>query len=469
MDDVSSTVGVSRSARVLFAELRKLHIRAGEPSSRETAAAIGGMSHSSVNNAIRGRRVPSWPILSKIVKQLGGDENLFRGLWSAVREEGIEAELLPTPTAAHRPGVSVFVSYASIDERATHGRIGEIVDGIRDQYESLTGEQVGVFLDKSSLSAGDNWRDTIRFELSSSAIFLAFLSPSYIRSVECNNEFWEFYRFLEANSSERLIIPLLFGDRERTAGADPSTSLWNTAKELHIIDVGDLRTAEPGRTVWLEKTEKIAETIDSALRSVQARAAARPQEASTAQDDEDTAPMLLEQMLHFEEIAPEFVVVMEDLKDSLFKVGSQVNGAGPLMRRATTTKRRLSVSRQLAHTIDPIANDVNDQVDRFLQNLQVWDVTVKTVFDHLRRRDESQLLEESVTSTLNAVAYMADTGMQVFGEAEGMHTAIGQGRGLSRELDEPLKKLQSASLRLANSRAIFATWKAGAEEFLNPG
>jgi len=274
---------------------------------------------------------------------------------------------------------------------------------------------------------------------------------------------------ISAYTSERLIIPLLFGDRERTAGADPSTSLWNTAKELHIIDVGDLRTAEPGRTVWLEKTEKIAETIDSALRSVQARAAARPQEASTAQDDEDTAPMLLEQMLHFEEIAPEFVVVMEDLKDSLFKVGSQVNGAGPLMRRATTTKRRLSVSRQLAHTIDPIANDVNDQVDRFLQNLQVWDVTVKTVFDHLRRRDESQLLEESVTSTLNAVAYMADTGMQVFGEAEGMHTAIGQGRGLSRELDEPLKKLQSASLRLANSRAIFATWKAGAEEFLNPG
>lgn len=457
----------TRSGRILFSELQKLHIRAGEPSSREVASAIGGMSHTTVNSAIRGRRIPSWPVLSKIVAQLGGDENFFRGLWAATREEGLPSDPLTSPVAANRPAVSVFISYASIDDRATHGRVKEIVESVSDMYESMTGEKVGIFLDKSSLSAGENWRDSIKYELSSSAVFLAFISPSYVKSVECNNEFWEFYRFLEANSSERLIVPLLFGERDRTMGAASDTELWAVASQLQMEDINVLRVAEPGRTVWLEKTQKIASVIDTALRSVKRRSNVVGNKPEVDSDDDVVAPMLLEQMLQFEQASPSLVATMEDLTDQFYRVGSSVNAASPVMNRATTTKRRLAVSRQLARTLNPIVAEIEPGVDSLMKDLKVWDVTVQAVFDYLRRQDAATPFSESVIETLRSVQQMALTSIDAFSQAEIMHNSIGQGRGLSRELDVPLKKLQSAMLRMADSRAMFAAWRDGAGDFLS--
>ena len=206
---------------------------------------------------------------------------------------------MPSPVGK-RPDVSIFVSYASIDERATHGRIEEIVLSIKDMYASMTGEDVRVFFDKSSLSGGENWQDAVRFGLSSASIFLVFLSPSYIRSAGCNNEFWEFYHFLESNSSERLMIPLLFGDKERIARADPQTGLWPTASQLLVIDVASLRTIEPGQTVWLQKAQEMPEVIDWPLRSVKRRSVYQAHAIGADRSgDEDVAPMLLEEMLQF--------------------------------------------------------------------------------------------------------------------------------------------------------------------------
>jgi hypothetical protein len=465
VDVESSSVTSSRNARILFSELRKLHVLAGEPGSREVATSIGGVSHTTVNNAIRGKTMPSWPVLSKIVKELGGDEALFRGLWAAVREEGVAVESLPSPVGS-RPDVSIFVSYAPIDERATHGRIEEIVLSIKDMYASMTGEDVRVFFDKSSLSAGETWQDAVRFGLSSSSIFLVFLSPSYIRSAACNNEFWELYHFLESNSSERLMIPLLFGDKERIARADPQTGLWSTASQLLVIDVSSLRIIEPSQTVWLQKAQEIAEVIDRALSSVKRRSVHQADAIGADRSgDDDVAPILLEQMLQFEAAAPELMATMEDLTDLLYKVGSQVNASGPLMKRATTTKRKLSVACQLARSIDPIADQVDEEVTTFLRSLKVWDVTVQTVFDFMRR-SSTVLSGESVLPRLRSVYEMATAGIRAFDEAEVMHRAIGQGRGLSYELDAALKKLQSAALRLVDSRAMFTSWRAGASEFI---
>jgi len=101
-----------------------------------------------------------------------------------------------------------------------------------------------------------------------------------------------------------------------------------------------------------------------------------------------------------------------------------------------------------------------------MKDLKVWDVTVQAVFDYLRRQDAVTAQLNSVVGTLQSVHQMAIASIDAFSQAEIMHNSIGQGRGLSRELDIPLKKLQAAMLRLADSRAMFATWRDGANDFL---
>ena len=71
----------SRGRRDLTSALADLHRRAGKPTSRAIASAVASVSHTTVADTIGGRRVPSWPILEKIVVYLGGDTLQFRMLW----------------------------------------------------------------------------------------------------------------------------------------------------------------------------------------------------------------------------------------------------------------------------------------------------------------------------------------------------------------------------------------------------
>lgn len=70
----------------LVGQLQVLHAHAGLPSSRAVAAKTGQVSHTTVAQALNGRRIPSWRTLMSIVQALDGDTEHFRGLWRALDE-----------------------------------------------------------------------------------------------------------------------------------------------------------------------------------------------------------------------------------------------------------------------------------------------------------------------------------------------------------------------------------------------
>ncbi|MFJ9695263.1 hypothetical protein [Kitasatospora sp. NPDC101183] len=79
----------------LTARLRELHLNAGEPSTRRIAArTAGAVSHSTVHQALTGKRLPRWGALELIVEALGGEAEEFRKAWKAARlqESGPEEE-----------------------------------------------------------------------------------------------------------------------------------------------------------------------------------------------------------------------------------------------------------------------------------------------------------------------------------------------------------------------------------------
>jgi hypothetical protein len=66
-------------------ELRDLHLRAGEPSVRAIARATHALSHDTVHRVLTGPTLPRWGPLELVVDALGGEVELFQGLWIAAR------------------------------------------------------------------------------------------------------------------------------------------------------------------------------------------------------------------------------------------------------------------------------------------------------------------------------------------------------------------------------------------------
>jgi hypothetical protein len=154
---------------------------------------------------------------------------------------------------------------------------------------------------------------------------------------------------------------------------------------------------------------------------------------------------------------------MQKLKDLLLSFGNHMNLAAPMMNRATTTKRKISVSRQLAKQIDPISDELMEVAESFRRNMRIWDDTVHAIIFQSRRYSNWIAQSANAQEGIDSIKELANAGIEAFSKLDNLHEIFGQGRGLSAALDDPLRKTQDALLVLADVRGLFVGWRDGLE------
>jgi hypothetical protein len=439
----------SSAEAVFFAALRDLYVRAGEPSSRTMARAIGGVSHTTLHSAIRGTTVPSWPVVAKLVAHLGGDTDRFRELWTDTRPNA-QARRVATG-----PEVSVFVSYARIDDKSTYRRVTQLIDSLADTYQSMTGKTVGVFKDIESIKPGDDWRDRIRLGLSASSIFLAFISPAYLRSANCREELSEFLAFLDANSSARLIIPLIFAAPDRIINEFTGDALWERIGKLQHLDISELRHTDVGSSAWIITVDRIADRIDEVLQTF-------PLEADEPGEPEPELPEgTLNRMAAIEAKMPDMAASFERYSGLMIQLNEVVTAATPSMQQADSFGKKLAVSEKLARELNPIADKMDEEAEHLVGYFN--ELTYLAKFAVAAVRAEPGEVPSEIIDFLKTIRETASTGITTSLVIEEFVRSIGQVIGFSRDLDRPLKKIQSASLKIADLRGVVSGWQEEVE------
>jgi len=89
------------------ATLRELRISAGNPTFREMAGRSGAISHTTLHEATKGNRLPSWATTAEFVKACGADPAAYRERWEkanqVVRAAGAGKRAAAAGAAATRP------------------------------------------------------------------------------------------------------------------------------------------------------------------------------------------------------------------------------------------------------------------------------------------------------------------------------------------------------------------------------
>ncbi|MFB9931042.1 NBR1-Ig-like domain-containing protein [Amycolatopsis halotolerans] len=81
------------AAEVLSAELAALRARAGNPSFRKMADRSGQISHTTLHEAVRGTRFPSWDTTREFVRACDADEQQWRRRWEELKGVPPEPEI----------------------------------------------------------------------------------------------------------------------------------------------------------------------------------------------------------------------------------------------------------------------------------------------------------------------------------------------------------------------------------------
>jgi hypothetical protein len=132
----------------LAAALQDLHLKAGKPSTRKIAEAVGGVSHTTVNEMLRGSRVPAWELVEKVSHFLSGNVDELRTLWMATQKRssarGETHNDLWDPVYLERMVVTSLVSARGTQETRTVERwIRATSDGV-DRYVLTASVRRGV-------------------------------------------------------------------------------------------------------------------------------------------------------------------------------------------------------------------------------------------------------------------------------------------------------------------------------------
>lgn len=105
-----------------------------------------------------------------------------------------------------------FWSYTHEDDERLNGAISSLAQRLGNEYAVSSGDNLNIFLDRQSLDWGDAWRQKIDSALGKAPLFIAIVTPKFVKSAECRRELLTFVSQAESRGFSRLLLPILFID-----------------------------------------------------------------------------------------------------------------------------------------------------------------------------------------------------------------------------------------------------------------
>lgn len=165
--------------------------------------------------------------------------------------------------------ITLFWSYAHSDDKADGGRVLRLAEDISDQYMSITGDEVELFVDRKSLDWGDIWRERIAGALTASTFLVAILSPTYFKRPECRREMLDFHTEAESRGLQKLLLPILYVEVE-DFGEENEDELVALAARSQYAPWTDLRFTDRASEGYRRAVHGLAKRVVELVKAMQA-------------------------------------------------------------------------------------------------------------------------------------------------------------------------------------------------------
>ncbi|MGA9674078.1 MAG: TIR domain-containing protein [Mycobacterium sp.] len=192
------------------------------------------------------------------------------------------------------PGIATataFWSYAHSDDDGTNGKIRRLKEGVDHAFKRYSGDPLASFFDRSGdnrLVWGDEWRSKISSTIWGTTFFIPVISPSYLKSSMCRDEFNEFWEKAEKSDDlQELLLPILW------APVHPATKeenqVWDIVKGRQYLDWTQVRKLGEDSPEYERLVDEMGERLAEAARTVAnvSEGESAAEEDGTDSDDDD--------------------------------------------------------------------------------------------------------------------------------------------------------------------------------------
>ncbi|MBN9109619.1 MAG: TIR domain-containing protein [Pseudonocardia sp.] len=368
-------------------------------------------------------------------------------------------------------GATGFWSYVHADDTTEGGRITRIAEDLAAQYEMITTEPISIFVDRSNIEWGQEWRAVIDSALASIAFFMPVLTPRYFKSRECRREFTEFALRATQLGVRELVMPILYIDSPLLSADEPDDELVALAKSFQWEVWTSRRFDSPESTEYRTAIARMAERLAKATAQAETVEVIVPPDEATV--DADDSPGFIDRVVRAEQAMTEWAATLTSLQEPIVAVGEVTKAAGERVteadRRGAGMAGRLEVFRQLSEDLSPHADSIQELGNSFASQMNDVDSGIQAIFDQAAEelRDESNpQLPEQLATFVDQLRTLAGAANEGLGALQGMVDAIAGVENQSRSLRPVLRKLRLGLTVLIDGRDVMNSWVARGEELL---
>lgn len=262
---------------------------------------------------------------------------------------------------------SVFLSYVHNDDATFDGLLVRFAEQVAKAYRTETGIPMELIVDRTSITWGERWRNRLTTELARATFLLAMVTPSYIRSEACREEFLEF-RTGEADKGHDGILALMVKDprwdRPDVVNDPLVTQIHETVSERQWLTLDQpLEELEVDTPRFRRAAQAVAKALADRVDAFDAPSPAQCTPEQSALDGEDGLLELCERVNddlipRFTERSTRFQQAFEELLQDFSKEFASLPQGRPPQSAALI---------RIAHNLDP-KRELLDDASRALSD-----------------------------------------------------------------------------------------------------
>jgi hypothetical protein len=369
-----------------------------------------------------------------------------------------------------------FWSYARDDDRAMAGHVLELAEQVQDIYYMKTTETITIFVDRHSIQWSQEWRSKISNSILGTTFFFPIISPLYLKSSNCREEFEEFWEAAKNSKVPKLLMPILYEDVDLAHSSDAICAivrkiLYLDWRETKLED----RISSPYRKL-LNKMGKdlVAAAVQAAgVPEPEPELAQTPEKPEKEEEDDqggDGGPPpepgppdtlrtgLLEDLVRVQELQGEINKHLAKAKKAMDEVVAQINRTPP--------PPNASAGQRLFH-INAISERMRKPAEQFEAEAKEMEQITRESTDIVLIFADTManpVFAASVQkSEIDKLLQMREQVVQQFEGLEQARAVVNALGRMSRKMKEPTSAVERGFDSLASMREMLLSWASAFE------
>ncbi|HEX8053021.1 MAG TPA: toll/interleukin-1 receptor domain-containing protein [Thermoleophilaceae bacterium] len=355
-----------------------------------------------------------------------------------------------------------FWSYTREDDVGDNGRVARLADQLKAEYGLITGDELELFVDRTSLDWGDQWRTRIDEALATTTFFIPVITPRYFRRPECRKELLTFAGHAQSLGVEELLLPLLYvevpdldEDSEDEAIALVAGTQYEDWRNLRLVDENsaDYRQGVNRLATRLANiSEEVADRPDPLP----------PQGRSTADGDADEGPGFLELLAEGEKALPRWERTITAFPDVLEEVATVTEGATDQMSESDARgggfAARIAITRRLARELDAPAKRIAELGRSYASDLVAIDPAILTLL-RWAEEDPDEAATPEAQEFFTSIQALAQASKEATKELKAFVTALDDASQMTREIRPQARTMREGLRDILDGQAVIDEWE----------